>query len=234
MGRCTGRRRRRLPHASPAVSEADVNSFVDAADRVGVNHVVYLSTLGAEKNVIIPHHRIEKHIMGTDITYTLLRASFFMQNLLEVHRADIVEHDELFVPAGSGKTSFIDARDISEAAAVVLIEPDHANRAYDLTGPEALDYGAVATTFSEVLGRSITYPNPSLLAFSRRMYQRGTPLGFIALLCGIYTTARLGLAARVTEDSYLLLGRSPRTVRAFIEDHADAFRGDSRPDRTLP
>jgi len=116
MGRCTGRRRRRLPHASPAVSEADVNSFVDAADRVGVNHVVYLSTLGAEKNVIIPHHRIEKHIMGTDITYTLLRASFFMQNLLEVHRADIVEHDELFVPAGSGKTSFIDARDISEAA----------------------------------------------------------------------------------------------------------------------
>jgi len=157
-----------------------------------------------------------------------------MQNLLEVHRADIVEHDELFVPAGSGKTSFIDARDISEAAAVVLIEPDHANRAYDLTGPEALDYGAVATTFSEVLGRSITYPNPSLLAFSRRMYQRGTPLGFIALLCGIYTTARLGLAARVTEDSYLLLGRSPRTVRAFIEDHADAFRGDSRPDRTLP
>jgi len=212
------------------VSEADVNSFVDAADRVGVNHVVYLSTLGAEKNVIIPHHRIEKHIMGTDITYTLLRASFFMQNLLEVHRADIVEHDELFVPAGSGKTSFIDARDISEAAAVVLIEPDHANRAYDLTGPEALDYGAVATTFSEVLGRSITYPNPSLLAFSRRMYQRGTPLGFIALLCGIYTTARLGLAARVTEDSYLLLGRSPRTVRAFIEDHADAFRGD--PGRT--
>jgi len=71
MGRCTGRRRRRLPHASPAVSEADVNSFVDAADRVGVNHVVYLSTLGAEKNVIIPHHRIEKHIMGTDITYAV-------------------------------------------------------------------------------------------------------------------------------------------------------------------
>lgn len=178
----------------PAVSEADVNSFVDAADRVGVNHVVYLSTLGAEKNVIIPHHRIEKHIMGTDITYTLLRASFFMQNLLEVHRADIVEHDELFVPAGSGKTSFIDARDISEAAAVVLIEPDHANRAYDLTGPEALDYGAVATTFSEVLGRSITYPNPSLLAFSRRnVPARNTTRVYRAAVWHLHhCTARVG------------------------------------------
>jgi len=168
MGRCTGRRRRRLPHASPAVSEADVKLVRRrSGPRRRQSRRLPLDAR-CRKNVIIPHHRIEKHIMGTDITYTLLRASFFMQNLLEVHRADIVEHDELFVPAGSGKTSFIDARDISEAAAVVLIEPDHANRAYDLTGPEALDYGAVATTFSEVLGRSITYPNPSLLAFSRR------------------------------------------------------------------
>lgn len=211
----------------PAVSEADINSFVDAAARVGVDHVAYLSTLGAEKNVLIPHHRIEKHIMGADIQYTLLRASFFMQNLLEVHRPDIVERNEIFVPAGRGETSFIDARDIGEAAAVVLTESGHANRAYDLTGPEALDYGTVATTFSDVLDRPITYPNPSLLAFAQRMRRRGNALGFITLMCGIYTTARFGLAARVTEDSRRLLGRTPRTMRAFIEDYAAEFRADS-------
>ncbi|WP_049804940.1 SDR family oxidoreductase [Natrinema pellirubrum] len=211
----------------PAVSEADINSFVDAAARVGVDHVAYLSTLGAEKNVLIPHHRIEKHIMGTDIQYTLLRSSFFMQNLLEVHRPDIVERNEIFVPAGRGETSFVDARDIGEAAAVVLTESGHTNRAYDLTGPEALDYGTVATICSDVLDRPITYPNPSLLAFARRMRRRGKPLGFIALMCGIYTTARLGLAARVTEDSRRLLGRPPRTMRAFIEDYAAEFQADS-------
>lgn len=96
--------------------------------------------------------------MATDMEYTLLRASFFMQNLLEVHRPDIVEHGEIFVPAGNGKTSFVDARDIGEAAAIVLTESGHVNQAYDLTGPEALDYGEVATIFSDVLGRSITYP----------------------------------------------------------------------------
>ena len=216
----------------PVVDTSDIGTFVEAADRVGVSSIAYLSTLGAEKNVLIPHHRIEKRIEETDIGYTLLRASFFMQNLLEVHRQDIVERDEIFVPAGSGKTSFVDARDIGEASAVVLTESGHANRAYDLTGPEALDYQEVATIFSDVLGRPVAYPQPSLLAFAKRMHRRGHPFGFIALMCGIYTTARLGLAARVTEDSQRLLGRPPRGMRAFIEDHTDDFRGNSQPNWT--
>jgi uncharacterized protein YbjT (DUF2867 family) len=212
----------------PVVDKSKIGSFVEAADRVGVARIAYLSTLGAEKNVLIPHHWIENRITATNMEYTLLRASFFMQNLLEVHRRDIVEHDEIFMPAGDGKTSFVDAWDIGEAAAIVLTESGHANRAYDLTGPEALDYEEVATIFSDVLDRSISYPNPSLLAFGRRMHRRGKSLGFIALMCGIYTTARLGLAARVTDDSRTLLGRRPREMRAFVEDHADDFRVDSQ------
>jgi uncharacterized protein YbjT (DUF2867 family) len=213
----------------PIVDKSKIGSFAEAANRVGVARIAYLSTLGAEKNFLIPHHWIENRITATDMEYTLLRASFFMQNLLEVHRRDIVEHDEIFVPAGSGKTSFVDARDLGEAAAVVLTESGHANRAYDLTGAEALDYGEVAAIFSDVLGRPITYPQPSLLAFATRMRRRGEPLGFIALMCGIYTTARLGLAGRVTDDSQRLLGRRPRRVRAFVEDYAEEFRTDADP-----
>ena len=210
----------------PVVDKSKIGEFVEAADRQGVARVVYLSTLGAAKNVLVPHHWIENRITATEMAYTLLRASFFMQNLSEVHRRDVVDHDEIFVPAGSGKTSFVDARDIGEAAAVALTEPGHANRAYDLTGPEALDYGEVATIFSDVLGRPITYPQPSLLAFATRMRRRGESLGFIALMCGIYTTARVGLAGRVTGDSRQLLGRQPRRMRAFVEDYAATFRTD--------
>jgi uncharacterized protein YbjT (DUF2867 family) len=210
----------------PVVDASDVGAFAEAADRVGVGRIAYLSTLGAETNVLIPHHRIEKRIAATGVEHTLLRASFFVQNLAEVHRADIVERDELFVPAGDGKTSFVDARDLGEIAAIVLTESGHANRAYDLTGPEALDYETVAATFSDVLDRPITYPRPSLPAFAARLYRRGEPLGFVALTCGIYTTVRLGLAARVTEDSRRLLGRRPRPLRTFVEDYAAEFGAD--------
>lgn len=210
----------------PTVDKATIGSFIDAADRVDVDRLAYLSTLGAAKNPLVPHHWIEKRIQATDIAYTLLRASYFMQNLLEVHREDIVAHDEIFVPAGTGKTSFVDARDVAEIAAIALTEPGHANRAYDLTGPESLDYQTVAAIFTDVLDREITYPQPSLPEFATRLHRRGTPIGFIALMCAIYTTARLGLANRVTDDIHRLLDRPPRTMRTFVEDHADDFRTD--------
>lgn len=208
----------------PKVARSAIGSFVDAADRVGVARIAYLSTLGAEKNPLVPHHWIEKRIVDASVDHTLLRASFFMQNLLEVHGADLVERDGVFVPAGRGKTSFVDARDVGAVAAVVLTEPGHANRTYDVTGPEAIDYHAVADIFSDVLERPITYPAPSLPSFAARLLRRGEPLGFVALMCVIYSTARLGLAGRVTEDSQRLLGRPPRTMRTFVEDHAEAFR----------
>jgi uncharacterized protein YbjT (DUF2867 family) len=208
----------------PGVAAGDVAEFVEAAARVGVARVAYLSALGAERNPLIPHHWIEKRVAATDVDHTMLRASFFAQNLLEVHRADLLERGEVFVPAGDGATSFVDARDVGEAAAVVLTDAGHGGRAYDLTGPEALTYGEVAAVLGDVLGERITYPDPSLPAYAARMLRRGHPPGFVALTCGIYTVARLGLAARVADDLRRLLGREPRDLWAFAEDYAGAFR----------
>lgn len=214
----------------PTADIERVGEFAAAADRVGVERVVYLSALGAEKNPLIPHHRIETRVAETGLDYTFLRASFFTQNLSEVHGRDVVERDEIFVPAGEGATSFVDARDVGEVAAVVLTEGGHADRAYDLTGPEALTYEEVAAAFSDALGREIVYADPSILTFVRRLRGRGEPLAFVALMVGIYTVARLGLADRVTEDAARLLGRPPRDVATFAADYAEAFRPAAEPD----
>jgi uncharacterized protein YbjT (DUF2867 family) len=218
----------------PTVATAEVTGFVDALGRVGVDRVGYLSTLGADRNVLVPHHRIEKRLAAAGVPATFLRASFFSQNLLEVHREDIVARAEVFVPAGDGATSFVDARDVAEAAAVVLTEAGHAGRAYDLTGSEAIDYHEVARVFSDVLDRQVTYPRPSLVAFARHRRRQGDPLRYVLLMAGIYTTARLGLADRVSDDLERLLGREPLTMRDFVEDHADDFRAcggcDAGPD----
>ncbi|RLM32964.1 SDR family oxidoreductase [Haloarcula sp. Atlit-120R] len=213
----------------PSVSRVKrhLTPAVDAAARVGVDHVVYLSVLGAEKNPLLPHHRIEDALRETDVTYTFLRASFFMQNLSEVHREDIVDRDEIFVPAGDGTTSFVDARDIAAVAVAALTEPGHENRAYDVTGPEALTYDDVAEIFSEVLDREIEYTQPGPIEFATTMYRRNSPLPFVIVMLGIYTTARLGLAGRVTDDVADVLGRPPRTMRAFVKDHAEVFQQEA-------
>jgi uncharacterized protein YbjT (DUF2867 family) len=211
----------------PGVSPDRVLDAAAAAIRVGAEHVVYLSALGVERNPLIPHWRVERGLRSLEATYTFLRASFFMQNLAEVHRRDIVERDEVFVPAGRGETSFVDAHDIGAVGATALVEPGHANRAYDVTGPAALDYEDVAGVFADVLDRPITYPNPSYLRFARRMRARGHPLPFVILMLGIYTIARAGLAGRVSDDVARVLDRPPRSLREFVEDYREFFEPNS-------
>lgn len=208
----------------PSVGVDRLREFADAAIRVGVSHVVYLSVLGAEKNPLVPHYRMERHLEDADAAYTFLRAANFMQNFSEVHRPDIAERDELFAPAGDGETGFVDARDVAAVGVAALTEPGHRNRAYDVTGPEALDFHEMAAVFSEVLDRSITYPNPSIPAFVRRMYSRGLPLPMIGVMTVLYSVTRLGLSGRVSDDARRVLGREPRSLREFVEDYADRFK----------
>jgi uncharacterized protein YbjT (DUF2867 family) len=146
-----------------------------------------------------------------------------MQNLVEVHNRDIVEHDEIFVPAGTGETSFVDARDVAGVGVAALTESGHENRAYDVTGADALTYYEVAEVFSDVLDREIRYANPGLVEFAVEMYRRGLSPSYVVVMLGIYTTARVGLAGRVSGDVRTVLGRSPRTMREFVDDYADEF-----------
>ena len=168
----------------------------------------------------MPHVKIERHPRGSGVPATMLRPSFFMQNLATPHRAEIRDEGRMVVPVGRGRTSFVDVRDVAEVAAKALLEDGHEGRAIELTGSEALGYAEVAAVLSEVLGRTITYADPSPLAFWRRSRAQGTPAAFVAVMLGLYTGARLGMAARVTPELEQLLGRPPLTVRRFAEDHA--------------
>jgi uncharacterized protein YbjT (DUF2867 family) len=147
-----------------------------------------------------------------------------MQNLNTTHRAEIRDDDEICVPVGKAKTSFIDVRDVGAVAARVLTEPGHEGRAYALTGGTALDYDQVAELFTEVLGREITYTNPSILAFIQRSRERGLPMKFVLVMVGLYTATRFGTADTVTGTVERLLGRPPITMRQYIEDYADVWR----------
>ncbi len=206
---------------------ADVKTYVrpviQAAKNAGVEHIVFLSLLGVENNPIVPHYTIEKDLMASGMSWTFLRASFFMQNLNTTHRREIRDENMLMMPAGHGKTSFIDGRDIAAVGVKALIESGHENKAYALTGSEALDYFTVADMLTDVLGRKITYRNPSIIAFARRMKAGGNPWAYVLVTTALYTTARLGMAAKITDETERLLGRPPIRMRQYIEDYKQTW-----------
>ncbi len=203
---------------------ADVAQYIKPvltyAQKVGVRHITFLSLLGADQNRLIPHHKVERWLLEGDVSYTLLRAGFFMQNLDTTHRRDIADYDELFIPAGHGRTAFIDTRDIAAVAAKTLTEAGHENKAYELTGAEALTYAEVAEVFTAELGRDIRYVNPSLWRFAQRMRQYGHPWNYIVVVATIYLTTKFGLAAKVTPTVEQLLGRPPIQLEDYVQAYA--------------
>jgi uncharacterized protein YbjT (DUF2867 family) len=197
--------------------------FLEALKARNIEQVVFLSLLGAQGNPVVPHRKLELAIEKLGLAHVFLRPSFFLQNLSTTHRQDILERDDLFVPAGNGRTSFIDARDIAAVAVRVLSLPHVVNGGIDLTGPEALTYSEVAEIFSQVIGRTITYSDPAALRFGREMRRRGMKPAFVNIMILIYNTNRFGLAARVTNDVERILGRKPLTVADFVRDFKDLF-----------
>lgn len=171
-----------------------------------------------------PHYKMEKLIREAGLPWTMLRPSFFMQNLSTTHRAEIRDRNEIFVPAGHGRTSFVDVKDLGEVAALVLTQDGHLNQAYELTGSEALTYEEVAAQLSEVLGRKITYQNPWIVQFLwRKVVTEQQPLAFALVMTALYTVAKLGKADGLTGEVERLLQRPPTTFRAFAERERSAW-----------
>lgn len=201
----------------------DMLPAIIAARRAGVQQVVFLSLIGIEKARFVPHYKVETYLHEQGFETTFLRCSFFMQNLNTTHRREIRERGEIFVPVGNAKTSFIDVRDIGAVAAHCLVEDRHANRNYDLTGSESLDYWEATGILSTVLGREILYRNPNPVYFLIESVRRGAPLPFALIMLGLYTSTRFGMAEPITNDVERLLGRKPITFQQYAQDFRHAW-----------
>lgn len=214
----------------PAIADVqnNVNPFVDFAREHGVDHIVFLSVAGAGRNRVVPHRMVEDHLRLRGQHHTNLRPGFFGQNLESAYRRDIVEDDRIYVPAGRGQpVNWVDARDIAEVAARVLTEPEaHRGQNYTLAGPGAVPWSEVTDALTRALGRTIVYEPASVLGYMRHLSRRGLPRGAIMVQTTLHVLLRFGQGA--TEDPTLegLLGRPGRTIRRYIEDHAEVW---SRP-----
>lgn len=203
--------------------EKDILPFLEIVEEIKIEKIVFISLLGVEKNPIVPHRKIEDMIKDLKIPYVFLRPSFFMQNLNTNHRDEIKNRDELYIPAGKSKTSFIDTRDIGRAAAITLIDEKYRNTAITLTGKRAIDYYQVSKTLSEVLNRKIEYKNPSLLKFRKERIKINTPKEFANVMTLLYLMTKLGTAKDITYDLEKIIGREPITFKEYVIDHKDCW-----------
>ncbi|MCC5910445.1 MAG: SDR family oxidoreductase [Clostridiaceae bacterium] len=203
----------------------DLYPFIESMKSHNIKLVSFLSLMGVEKNTIPPHHKIEKYIEKLEVPYAHIRPGFFMQNVSGIHSVEIKEKNEIFIPAGKSKTSFIDAADIGLSIATLLHEPEkYKNTAHTITGPESLDYYQIAEILSEVTGKKIIYKKPSFLKYrSYYIKKRGLDKNYVNVTVALYFMTRMGTAKMVTNEFYQLTGRKPRTFHEFASENIDSF-----------
>lgn len=203
----------------------DLFPFIAAVKKQNVKLLVFLSLMGIEKNTIPPHYKIEKYIEEMKIPFCHIRPGFFMQNLSGTHSKEILNNDEIYIPASSSKCSFIDTQDIGDVIAKIFSDfESHQNLAYTITGSESLDYFQVADVMTKVLGRKIKYGNPALISFwSYMVWKRSFPVTFVNVMCALYVMTRFGAGEAITDDFEKIMKRKPRSFEEFAKENRDAW-----------
>lgn len=196
-----------------------VSPVVEAAAARAVK-LIFLSVLGADADEKIPYRRIERKIEASGTRYVILRPNWFDDNFHTFWKPGIV-HGQIQLPAGDGKTSFIDARDIAASAVAALTTNRFDGRAFNLTGPEALSYAEAAKILSAATGKEITYTAVSDEAFSAMLTSAGVPVEYAQFLATIFAPVRAGYMAGVTGDVMALTGRPALPLEEYAKDHAD-------------
>ncbi len=116
---------------------------VEAAKAAGVRHIVKQSVMGAVEesySLARVHRPVEKAIESSGLGWTFLRPNSFMQNVVTYMGATIKAEGTFYSASGEAKISHVDVRDIAAMAVKALTESNHEEKAYRLTGPEALTY----------------------------------------------------------------------------------------------
>lgn len=150
---------------------------LNVAREAGIERVVYLSVIHADRFVNVPHFAVksgaERMIEQMGFSATILRPTYFIDNELMIKDV-IVDHGVYPMPIGSKGVAMVDARDIAEVAALELIRRDQAPaklplETINLVGPDTLTGPKVAAVWTAVLGRAVVYGGDDPGAFEQNL-----------------------------------------------------------------
>lgn len=218
---------------SAAYLEATVNVAAVALHH-GVEAFVNMSQMTVSQMNIhettgSPQHKLhwlaEQALAWSGLPVVTMRPTVFMESFfLRLAAGGVKERDELTLPMGDGKTSPISAVDVARAVSVILDNPaPHIGHIYNLTGFESAGLEHYAQVFSTVLGRSISYRNVPVQAWTDKLREAGVPAHLLSHLATMAELHAEGRYDRMTDDYFKLTGKAPVSMQEFVQRHAAQF-----------
>jgi NAD(P)H dehydrogenase (quinone) len=155
---------------------------IDAAVRAGVKQIAYTSYVNADQYtdsmIAGDHVRTERILQESGVAWTLLRNQIYANGLVD--QAEQIVRDGLYVThTPDARVAYVTREDCAAAAAAVLSTPGHDNKAYNITGPDAVGARELVALASEISGKPIELVALSEADYRARLAAAGMPEGAI-------------------------------------------------------
>jgi NAD(P)H dehydrogenase (quinone) len=192
----------------------------DAAVAAGVRSIAYTSGVNPSDSnpgaAFAEHRATEEYARVSGLAWTFLRDAIYAESLVP-GAAGALASGTLITNAGDGATGYVSRADCAAAAAAVMTSDGHAGKAYDITGPEALDARDIAALYTELGGKPV---EPAYLDddawVAAMVAHAGMPEPLARVIATFGIAARQGYAAVVSTTVRDLTGREPRTAREVL------------------
>ncbi|WP_346827569.1 NAD(P)H-binding protein [Serratia inhibens] len=192
-----------------------VERFCRQAVTGGVQKIVLLSGRGEDEA-----RQAEEVVERSGADWTILRASWFMQNFSESFILDELLNGTVYLPPGEIPEPFIDADDIADAAVAALTQPGHSNRVYELTGPRLMTFEQAINEIAAACGREIHYRQVPIADYVGYLREAQLPEEMVSLLEYLFSTVLDGRNASLTDGVQRSLGRPARDFGTYAVDTA--------------
>jgi uncharacterized protein YbjT (DUF2867 family) len=198
-------------------------NIIQATQRAGRPHIVRIAAHGPQGSRIVRDHLvIEDELKASGLPWTILRPTFFMQNLMMAAQS-VASEGMIYLPFKTGRVGMVDVRDIVDVAARVLTTDGHEGHTYILTGPQAVSLSEVAGAFSAALGTPVTYVDIPPEAAKQFMLGMGMPEWIADGYRELFDGFANNFASRVSPDVSRVTGNPGRGIAQFARDFAPVF-----------
>jgi NAD(P)H dehydrogenase (quinone) len=215
---------------------AQHTAAVEAAKAQGVRHVVYTSLLGVRTpgNPSVEgfdHLATERMIELSGLAWTFLRDSLYSDAVATAMAIPALQSGHKPENAGDGRVPVVSRNDCVATAVGVLTQEGHADKAYDVTGPELWTLPAAMALVSQMAGKPIAVErvdDEGMFAYFDslgvpRKASDVVPDGPIPWASeGMVTfgqSIREGFMDVASDDVERITGRPPRSLRSVLEQY---------------
>jgi len=206
---------------------ADPEALLAAFASAGVRHVVVLSSSsvtfpGAAEDFNGSRFlRVEEAVVRSGLAYTFLRPGGFASNAARWSWG-VKGESAVPLPYPDAVQVPIHEQDIADVAVVALTTDALVGAAPVLTGPERLTLREQVALIGDVIGRPVAVIEQTE-AESSAMLSRFVPEVWVRQIIKDWREA-VGATPPLSDEYTRITGRSSRTFRAWVVDHAELFR----------